>query len=122
MTTVLNLHRVRDRESYHGCLAPNANLRDQIVPASDEESSDPGPRSKRLTWAALLKRAFGIDVMQCPECGGRMRVIATISQDQPDVIKAILEAMGLPSEAPPLAPARDPPPEPDPEFPWDSAA
>jgi hypothetical protein len=85
-----------------------------------------------LTWAALLKRAFGIDVMQCPECGGRMRVIATISEaEQPDVVKAILESMGLPSEAPPLAPAcaeasagrpaRDPP-EPDPTFPWDSAA
>ena len=30
------------------------------------------------TWAALMHRAFAIDVLACPHCGGRLRLIATL--------------------------------------------
>jgi uncharacterized protein YbaR (Trm112 family) len=58
-------------------------------------------------WADLLRRTFGLDVLACPECGGRMKVIATI--EEPGVIRKILRAMGLPEEAPRASPARPPP-------------
>ena len=44
-------------------------------------------------------------VLACP-CGGRRRVIGDITQ--PEVITAILTALKLPTEAPPIARARDP--------------
>jgi uncharacterized protein YbaR (Trm112 family) len=51
-----------------------------------------------------MRRVFLIDVLECPSCKGRMRVIAAI--DQPKLIARILTHLGLPARAPPLAPAR----------------
>ena len=39
-------------------------------------------------WAALMHRAFGIDVLACAHCGGRLRLIATLHD--PAVIRTIL--------------------------------
>jgi hypothetical protein len=61
-------------------------------------------RERRLSWAALMQRVFARDVLQCPACGGRMRVIAAI--EQPDVIEAILRSLGLAARSPPTAPPR----------------
>ena len=60
---------------------------------------DPG----RQSWAQLMRRVFAIDVLECPACGGRMRVIAAI--EDPQVVRAILRCLGLPARAPPLAAA-----------------
>jgi hypothetical protein len=51
------------------------------------------PRRKRLSWATLMMRTLGLDVLACPRCGERMKVIACI--DQPAVIEKILRAVGL---------------------------
>jgi hypothetical protein len=81
-----------------------------IAPAATGPSI-PGPRStsspprdRRLSWAELMQRVFARDVLECPACGGRMRVIAAI--EQPSVIEAILRSQGLATRAPPTAPAR----------------
>ena len=63
-------------------------------------------RHNRLPWAELLRRTFQVDVLTCSECGGRRQVIAYITE--PPVVRAILNHLGLPSRALPLAPARDP--------------
>jgi len=34
--------------------------------------------SASQAWAELLRRTFQIDVLACPECGGRLRLLATI--------------------------------------------
>jgi hypothetical protein len=47
---------------------------------------------------------YAIDVLACPRCGGRMRVVATI--EDPLVIRRILTHLGLPTEA---SPPRPPP-------------
>jgi len=44
------------------------------------------------------------DVLACPDCGGRLRLVATIS-DRP-VIEKILAHLGLPLAPPSPAPAR----------------
>jgi len=46
-------------------------------------------------------------VLRCPGCGGRRRIIASITQGS--VIRAILAALGLPTAAPSVHPARGPP-------------
>jgi len=48
-------------------------------------------------------RSFLIDVLQCEICGGPMKILAAILP--PDATTKILECLGLPSRAPPLAPA-----------------
>ncbi|MFQ5521008.1 MAG: hypothetical protein ACE5FK_06395 [Candidatus Methylomirabilia bacterium] len=51
-----------------------------------------------------MRRAFEIDVLVCPRCGGRMRLIATI--EDPRIIHRILSHLGLPTEGPRPPPAR----------------
>ena len=67
------------------------------------EPGEPALRSRRLAWAGLLRRVFAVDVLECPRCGGRMRLLAAIQP--PDVTQAILDCLGLPSRAPPTVPA-----------------
>ena len=73
-----------------------------------------GPRSvlpshaaKRVAWATLLARVLSIDVTTCDRCGGRMRVIAALTE--PASIRRLLQGVGLPAQPPPIAPPRVPP-------------
>lgn len=59
----------------------------------------------RIDWATLLQRVYDFDALACP-CGGRLRVIALITD--PQVAAAILTAVRLPSAPPPIARARAP--------------
>jgi len=63
-------------------------------------------RPTHYAWADLWRRTFAIDVLACPECGGRLRLLATI--DDSAVIDKILRHLGLPIELPAPAPARTP--------------
>jgi hypothetical protein len=95
---------------YHGILAPNAKNRDKVVPKKPDEEElrkTRGMSKNRLLWAALLKRTFGLDLETCPHCGGKMRIVAAIT-DQAS-IKRYLDGVGLPSEIPEIKPARPPP-------------
>jgi rhodanese-related sulfurtransferase len=70
-----------------------------------EATPRPAGLTPAWTWAALMRRVFALDVLACPRCGGRLRVIATV-QD-PAVVRAILAHLGLapgpdsPGPAPP---------------------
>jgi len=64
-------------------------------------------RVRRYPWAELLRRVFAVEVLVCPHCRGRRRLLAAITS--PDAIERVLRAKGLPYEAPELAPARAPP-------------
>ncbi len=95
---------------YHGVLAPHARWRAEVVAYRRAESDEatgpsaaarrPGPggcggeRPRYWTWAALMRRAFDLDVLRCPRCAGRMQLIATI--EDPAVIQRILAHLGLP--------------------------
>jgi hypothetical protein len=52
----------------------------------------------------LLRRTFEFDVLACPDCGGRLRLTATIEQRA--VIEKILTHLGLSVDLPSPAPAR----------------
>ena len=49
----------------------------------------------------------GLDVLACPRCGGRLRLVALI--EQASVVQRILRHLGLPTEVPMPRPARAPP-------------
>jgi hypothetical protein len=103
--------------TYHGVLAPASSLRAAIVPAGParrgrcrrpaESPPSPARPAGRHPWADLLRRVFGLEVLRCPTCGGRRRILAAITQGP--VIRAILSSLGLPTEAPVVASARSPP-------------
>ena len=66
--------------------------------------------SMALTWAQRLKRVFQIDIEICTQCGGPVKVLASI--EDPVVIKKILEHLkkkGEPQEAVQWPDARAPP-------------
>ena len=97
---------------YHGVLAPRARDRGRIMPAkpvaepsADHVSSAP-PCAHRLGWAALLARVLGADLSQCAAGGGRLRIIAALTD--PTSIRTYLEGVGLPGVPPPRAPPQPP--------------
>jgi hypothetical protein len=54
-----------------------------------------------------MRRTFGVDVLACPRCDGRLRPIALI--EEAAVIGRILRHLGLPTDLPVARPARAPP-------------
>jgi hypothetical protein len=68
--------------------------------ATPSQDSRHGPN---YAWAELMKRVWSLDVLECPRCMGRMKIVAAIHH--PDAARKILECVGLPSRAPPVAPA-----------------
>jgi hypothetical protein len=117
---------------YHGVLAPAARHRTRVVTTGRATCSDavPAPadteatpvsagadrieqeptRPRNYAWAELMSRVFEIDVLECPECGGTMRILAAIHP--PETTRAILECLDLPTRSPPVtppAPAHDTP-------------
>jgi len=89
---------------FHGVLAPHANHRPHIVPASavaaneDDEQGDGRSPGGWIPWADLLKRVFLEDVTTCPACGGRMSIVAVIMNRE--AARKILEKHGLPPDPP----------------------
>jgi hypothetical protein len=59
-----------------------------------------------------MRRAFDVDVLACPRCGGRLRLIATV--EGPEAIRAILAARAgsraVVGRAPPGAAGKPPSP------------
>ena len=106
---------------YHGVFAPNCRMRARVVPSTSattihkrqrckaREASSPssplplnddGLPMAPMTWAERLRRVFQIDITTCPDCGGRLRWIADVSE--PSVIRKILLHV---SRAPPATTA-----------------
>ncbi len=85
---------------YHGVLAPHARWRARVVaygavPAATVLPASPGgegataePTRRHWSWAKLMHRAFEIDVLACPQCGGRLRLIAIV--EDPREIREVL--------------------------------
>jgi hypothetical protein len=76
--------------------------------ASEADAAETARRQARgRRWASLMARTFGFDVLACPRCGGRLRLIALI--EEAAVLDRILRHLGVPTEIPAPRPARAPP-------------
>ena len=94
----------------HGILALHARNRKAVVPKKpdgEELKKTRGCSKNRILWAALLARTFGLNLETCPDCGGRMRMVAALID--PASIRRYLEGTGQSAEIPTLKPARSPP-------------
>ena len=60
---------------FHGVFAPNFKQRKHIVPQRSGRIDADHPPAP-MTWAQRLRRVFAIGIETCPECGGKLRVIA----------------------------------------------
>ena len=100
---------------YHGVLAPAHPWRALVVPKQKEATSPPLRRcaSRWIDWADLLKRVFAFEALVCSSCGGQRRVLQVVREGP--VARKILAHLGLPTEVPRPAPAR----QEQPEF-WDT--
>ncbi len=86
---------------------------DSAVPSAPGVDGTGGKtRLRYWTWAALMHRAFAVDVLACPNCGGRLRLIATLHD--PVVIRKLLAHLGIARSGRSPGPA---PPEPSPGAP-----
>jgi hypothetical protein len=125
----------KHRHRYHGVFAPNHKLRPTVTAlaignvGNRREAAAGGhggdghategcydatpshkPRShdtSRIAWAKLMARVGEEFPLECPACGGDIRLIAFITE--PGVIRKILTHLGEPLEPPPVSPARGPP-------------
>jgi hypothetical protein len=118
----------RHRHRYHGVFAPNHPLRPAVTAlavgnvgkqrdattgghaAGDCCGTQATPRShdtSRIAWAKLMARVGEAFPLQCPACGGDIRLISFITEPGP--IRKILTHLGEPLEPPPISPARGPP-------------
>jgi hypothetical protein len=79
---------------------------------ADEDASRVKPsRAGAYQWAELMRRTFGLDVLACPRCGGRLRLVPLI--EHAAVVRRILRHLGLPADVPEPRPARAPPRQPE---------
>ncbi|HEY3593840.1 MAG TPA: transposase [Polyangiaceae bacterium] len=97
---------------YAGVLAAASKLRARIAPspAPATEAAEPRPTERRGSywpWALLMRRTFALDVLECPKCKGRMKLLALVIDDRS--IVRYLRKIGEPTEAPARAPPRGPP-------------
>jgi len=63
--------------------------------------------TSRIAWAKRMARVGEEFPLECPACGGDIRLIACITESGP--IRKILTHLGEPLEPPPISPARGPP-------------
>jgi hypothetical protein len=123
----------KHRHRYHGVFAPNHTLRRAVTAMAIGNVGKRGesstgrhggdrhgtggccaahqkPRShdtSRIAWAKLMARVGEKFPLECPACGGDIRLIAFITEPGP--IRKILTHLGEPLEPPPITPARGPP-------------
>jgi len=96
------LHTVR----YAGVLAAASPWRPKIAPRAPTEEpaaarakpDRTGPAGGYRPWAELLARTFAVDVLACPRCHGRMRLLAMV--EEPANVARFLAAMGEATEVP----------------------
>jgi hypothetical protein len=65
---------------------------DNIVHINDNHSTLTRKRFKK-NWARLIQKVYDVDPLACPKCGGKMRIIAFIEEQ--NVIKKILLHLNL---------------------------
>jgi hypothetical protein len=57
------------------------------------EKEEPAPEHIRANWARLIQKVYEIDPLICPKCGGIMKIISFIEEE--DVIYKILTHLDM---------------------------
>ncbi|HEX9810115.1 MAG TPA: transposase, partial [Alphaproteobacteria bacterium] len=99
------LHTIR----YAGVLAPASPWRSRLAPppqapAASDEPGRPSHAGGYRPWAELLARTFAVDVLACPTCQGRMKLLGLVKN--PAIISRTLATVGEATEVPRRSPGR----------------
>jgi len=92
---------------YAGVLAPASPWRSRLAPPSPEaadagdKADTPAHAGGYRPWAELLARTFAVDVLACPRCQGRMKLLG--------LVKNPTITVGEATEVPRRSPGRSPP-------------
>jgi hypothetical protein len=78
--------------------------RDGPPSAGEPESR---PSGQGWSWAQLMRRAFALNVLACPACGSRLRLIALIFD--PYTVRALLDSSAVTASLGDRAPPATPP-------------
>ena len=73
----------------------------------DGRAREAGTQERISPLAELLERTFAVDVLTCPSCQGRMRLLAVVRN--PLSVARYLAAVGELTEVPGRSPPRAPP-------------
>ena len=98
---------------YAGVLAPASPWRSRLAPqlpeaaAADDKPDRPAHAGAYRPWSELLARTFAVDVLACPRCQGRMKLLGLIKN--PAIISRTLATVGEEPEVPQRSPGRGPP-------------
>ena len=108
----------------------NLSIDRSAVDAQTSAAQGVGPVSMS-TWAMLIKRVYEVDPLECPCCGGQLKIVSFIERRQADVIERILRHCRVwegplrtnagprapPNQSQPVSPVpADPQFVPDPEY------
>jgi len=100
---------------YSGVLGSASKLRSRVVPVppstrvvkNAEDDDGHKRRGRYRPWAELLMRTLKLDVLECPRCKGRMKLLAVVTDT--DEASRFAKSLGDPTSLPPRTPARGPP-------------
>ena len=98
---------------YAGVLAPASPWRSRLAPpsaqaaAASDEPDRPSHAGGYRPWAELLARTFAVDVLACPTCQGRMKLLGLVKN--PAIISRTLATVAEATEVPRRSPGRGPP-------------
>jgi hypothetical protein len=71
-------------------------LIDRSALDAQKAAAGAGPRAGSVsTWAMLICRVYEVDPLECPKCGGAMKIISFIERGQQDAMERILRHCGL---------------------------
>lgn len=98
---------------YAGVLAPASPWRSRLAPqvpeAADagDKPGKPAHAAGYRPWSELLARTFAVDVLACPRCQGRMKLLGLVKN--PAIISRTLATLEEATELPRRSPGRGPP-------------
>ena len=93
-----NVSRGRRRKGKEEPLTPGHTRESEVDGLTDAER-----RARRREWARLVRRVYEVNPLECPKCGGEMKIISVILEHK--VIRKILEHLASKG----ITPGRDPP-------------
>lgn len=99
----LVLRPKKNTSLYFRVLAAHAQDGKEVVPRPGWNAT----REHGSSWAALMKHGFGLDVLGCPACKGRLTLVAVVSDDAE--VKRLLQHPRIFSDPIPARCAGDPP-------------
>jgi len=81
------------------------------MPAKALEDGEPVPTRTTngiyRAWADLLRRTFQVEVLECPRCKGRMKLLAIVTRSES--MARYLAALGEPTDVPARSPSHNRP-------------